>query len=277
MFSDSDILNQQEVESEKLQALCPVSGCALATDIIIKSSDGKLFGAHSENLAGYSGGFPPTSFASSDAIRDPVELPERSLVIEYMLNYMHNHRLAMLKGLSSEDVNDIAYAAEKYFIYSLMEVCRLYMYRLLRDDPMMVLAYAAKHSHDDLFDEAVPMTLRRSLEEIYVYLGASVYFVAWVRYRERFLRVRDAFRRDPPVVKHKGGLNECALWSEFVAQLLRMEISEISEWETVMRNLANAILEDCSWCSRRAEDWVARIYGIALLADIRFVKASSLK
>jgi hypothetical protein len=104
-----------------------VQGCSLPTDVVIKSLDGRLFGAHSENLAAHSEGFPPACFVSPESTRDPVELTETSDVIEVMLKYMHNSRLATLEELSVTQVTDLADAAEKYLIYPLMEVCRLHI------------------------------------------------------------------------------------------------------------------------------------------------------
>ena len=57
----------------------------------------------------------------------PVELTESSEVIEMMLKYMHNTRLARLEDVSPKTLWHTAYAAEKYLIYSLMEVCRLHI------------------------------------------------------------------------------------------------------------------------------------------------------
>jgi hypothetical protein len=58
---------------------------------------------------------------------DAVELTESSEVIEMMLKYMHNTRLARLEDIAPTTVWDTAYAAEKYLIYPLMEVCRLHI------------------------------------------------------------------------------------------------------------------------------------------------------
>ena len=104
-----------------------VQGCSLSIDVIIKSSDGHLIGAHSMNLAAYSEGFPPACFVSPETALDPVELTEKSEVIKVMLKYMHNSRVTKLEEFSANQVKDIAYAAEKYLIYPLMEVCRLYI------------------------------------------------------------------------------------------------------------------------------------------------------
>ena len=104
-----------------------VKGCLLRVDIAFKSSDGSFLGAHTTNLSEHSEGFPPACFASSEMTKHPVELTESSEVLEMMLKYMHNTRLTRLEDISPTTVWDVAYAAEKYLIYPLMEVCRLHI------------------------------------------------------------------------------------------------------------------------------------------------------
>ncbi|KAF8336069.1 hypothetical protein F5887DRAFT_988115, partial [Amanita rubescens] len=235
---------------------CPVKGCSLSVDITFKSSDGRLLGAHSINLSDHSDGFPPVCFASSETMSDAVELTESSEVIEIMLQYMHNTRLARLEDISPTTVWDIAYAAEKYLIYPLMEVCRLHIkYRFVKEMPRQVLVYAAKYDYDDLFDEAAPRTIDWSLDDAYTTIGASPHFVAWVRYRERWLQFQAAFRVDPPTAYHKGGSLDCSLWWQFLGKLLKLHLSELPQWRSHMISFKDEYLKDCSCCGQRASVW----------------------
>jgi len=254
---------------------CPVQGCSLPVDIAFKSSDGRFLGAHSTNLSEHSEGFPPACFASSETMSDPLELTESSEVIEVMLKYMHNTRLARLEDISPTTIWNVAHAAEKYLIYPLMEVCRLHIkYRFVKEMPRQVLTYAAKYDYDDLFDEAVPFTIGWSLDDAYATIGASRHFVAWVRYRERWLQLQAAFRVDPPIVYHKGGSPDCSAWWEFLGRLLKLEVVQLPLWRSHMISLQELHLSDCSWCERRASQWINTIAN--RFAD-PIPKASSLK
>ncbi|KAJ7123784.1 hypothetical protein C8R43DRAFT_1135837 [Mycena crocata] len=79
--------------------------CTLEADVLLRSSDGVLYAAHSKNLELYSDGFPPASFAGADEIRQP-----------------DSSNFELLAGLAE--------AAEKYMVYSesAMEVCKIQMW-----------------------------------------------------------------------------------------------------------------------------------------------------
>ncbi|KAF8628615.1 hypothetical protein AX15_003809 [Amanita polypyramis BW_CC] len=245
---------------EDLRPVCPVSACTLLVDIIFRSSDNKLFGAHSKNLEYYSDAFPPAAFASPDTARDPVGLTEPADVVKLMLCYMHNNRLPQLEDLHVDLVGNLADAGEKYFIYPLMEVCRLHMRysRFLDRYPDHVLTYAAKYNYDDLFDLVAPKTITWNLDDAYASLGATSYFVAWVRYRERWLRIRNAvFQKEPHVMQHSGGIIDCPIWTKFSKALLMLKLSDLTEWKGHMNKLMKETsVLDCQWCHKRATRWM---------------------
>ncbi|KAF6746333.1 hypothetical protein DFP72DRAFT_1076536 [Ephemerocybe angulata] len=53
------------------EAICPVSVCQIPVDLVLRSSDKVLIGAHKANLETYSDGFP--SADSVDDTREPVK------------------------------------------------------------------------------------------------------------------------------------------------------------------------------------------------------------
>ncbi|TFK67469.1 hypothetical protein BDN72DRAFT_770636, partial [Pluteus cervinus] len=134
-------------------------------DVVIKTRSGKLFGAHSVNLDLYSDGFPPASFADNSAVNE-VELPENDAVVLLMLKYMHKQRQPDLKKLEFKVFRGLAEAAEKYFIYAAMDVCRMQMQSFAKTHPLEVLGYAAKHDYPEICDLCAPATLGMSLKKI---------------------------------------------------------------------------------------------------------------
>lgn len=95
----------------------------MVVDIVLKSSDGELFGAHQRNLELYTEGFPIAG--SSDA--EPVSLNETADVLRLVLRYTHHTRQPVLDGIPFALLESLAAAAEKYMIYSAMETCRVQM------------------------------------------------------------------------------------------------------------------------------------------------------
>jgi hypothetical protein len=101
--------------------------CRLTVDIVLKSSDGILLGAHSANLEMWSSGFPPASFRNPSGSLDLVPLTEASDVLVLLLQYMHHHRQPDSRKFGFDILPRLAEAAEKYEIFSAMEVCRIRM------------------------------------------------------------------------------------------------------------------------------------------------------
>lgn len=102
--------------------------CALEADIYLRSSDGILFEAHSKNLELYSGGFPPANFADVGGDeREVVQMTETSSVLALLLQYVHNQRQPDSSRFQFETLAGLAEAAEKYLVFSAMEVCKIKM------------------------------------------------------------------------------------------------------------------------------------------------------
>ena len=94
---------------------------------MLKSSDDVLFGAHSTNLEMWSSGFPPASFCDQSGSLDIVPLTEAADVLGLLLQYMHHQRQPDSSKFGFDVLSRLAEAAEKYEIFSAMEVCRIRM------------------------------------------------------------------------------------------------------------------------------------------------------
>jgi len=102
-----------------------IADCPLTADIILRSSDGVQYGAHSINLEIYSGGFPPAS--STNVTGEIVQMPETSAVLKLLLQYMHNDRQPDSSKITFKVLYPLAEAVEKYMVFSAMEVCKIRM------------------------------------------------------------------------------------------------------------------------------------------------------
>ena len=106
-----------------------MSNCQLPVDIVLKSSDGCLVGAHHDNLAHFSEAFPtPGSVKTTDT---PVDLSEDGETLRLLMHFMHHHRLPNLAEHAGTLLNKptqliaLAEAAEKYLVYSAMGMCNI--------------------------------------------------------------------------------------------------------------------------------------------------------
>lgn len=69
-------------------------------------------------------GFPGCDIGTSNEI---VTLTETSTTLELLFQYIYRQPQPNLEGLDFKDLNSLAEAAEKYQVFSAMEVCRLFM------------------------------------------------------------------------------------------------------------------------------------------------------
>jgi hypothetical protein len=102
----------------------PVDDCKAIVDVVLKSSDGELIGAHQRNLEMFTEAFP---IAGTAVASDPVSLEETAEVLRLMLRYTHNARLSSLDDISFTLLASLAEAVEKYMIYSAVEFCKIRM------------------------------------------------------------------------------------------------------------------------------------------------------
>jgi len=105
--------------------IIPVEDCRLDIDVVLKSSDGELFGAHQRNLETFTEGFP---IAASTVATEPVSLEETAEVLRLVLKFTHNIRSPNLDNTTDFTLlASLAEAVEKYMMYSPMEICRIQM------------------------------------------------------------------------------------------------------------------------------------------------------
>nr|GAT50060.1 predicted protein [Mycena chlorophos] len=243
---------------------CPSEGCKIPVDIILRSSDGKSFGAHTKNLEVFTEGFPPADLAnrSDQPEMEVVELPETSAILELFLKYTHNQRQPDLGKYPFAVVSGLAEAAEKYLAYSAMEVCRIQMRAQAQAHPMDVLMYASKHNYPDIRDAVAPFTLGLSLTKMRKDLAPNL-FIAWVQYREHYLHAIQTVLSSPPspMAQHKGGFWTCEGWLAFDSALLAklgggtFTLNDIRAFPTLVDQLMPLHLKDCAPCARRAQSW----------------------
>ncbi|KAF9022742.1 hypothetical protein BDZ89DRAFT_1070444 [Hymenopellis radicata] len=192
-------------------ASCPVKECDEVVDVIIRSSDGKLFGCHSHRLALYSPGFPPYSPDGDTA----VELPEQGD------------------------------AAEKYGVYSAIEISKLRMRLAVSTQPLEVLRYAVRHDYH---------TLPASPNHAVKVFDYGRLYSAWTSYRDQFARVYNSITSSRPEPnQHSGGSRKCTIWNRYVndvqkeaSRRRRSDLTNVDSFEGTMHEIGEGRFDDCS-------------------------------
>ncbi|KAK1223189.1 hypothetical protein PQX77_013943 [Marasmius sp. AFHP31] len=129
-------------ESQDSAKICQaIQGCAVPVDIVLQSSDGHYFGAHSKNLEWFTEGFPISGSTTPSQI---VPLTEKSTTLGYFLKFTHNYPAPDLSSLNVDQLLALAEAADKYCNSFALAACRQPMQQLAAkscEDALMILRF----------------------------------------------------------------------------------------------------------------------------------------
>ncbi|KAH6909350.1 hypothetical protein BKA70DRAFT_1149303 [Coprinopsis sp. MPI-PUGE-AT-0042] len=186
----------------------PQFNCADA-DIIFVSSDPSpvRFHIHADNLRTSSGSFPPVPPKSSEKalggliVDEPVPLSEPAAVLELLFAFIYPKRHPDLEGLKFDEVLKLSEAAEKYEVFSAMNVCRRRMRDFASSNPLEVCLYGARHDYLDVVKETAEAAALLPLPRVVRLLPPRM-FLPWVEYRAKWDKVLD-FLMDFSADQHK--------------------------------------------------------------------------
>jgi hypothetical protein len=100
--------------------------CHLKVDTILESSDGIRYGTHAGNIEAFTGNFPRSPEANPNWSYI-ILLSESSDVIFLLLQYIHHQRHPDPVTFKFDILSQLADAAEKYTVFSAIEVCKIQM------------------------------------------------------------------------------------------------------------------------------------------------------
>ncbi|KAH8809505.1 hypothetical protein DL96DRAFT_1821786 [Flagelloscypha sp. PMI_526] len=217
-------------------------------DVTLKSSDGTLFKVHSQHLAWASGAFPPLS-SNPDEI---VEMSENSEILENLLGFMYPRRHPHLHDIKFETLAGLAEAAEKYEVFSAMNLCNYKMKDFMSKHPAQVLAYACKHDYPHIIEASSEFGLKRPLGEIVSMLPRHL-VMPWVMFREQYVNAWSwSCKQYAPAHGSVYGSN-CDIWSLLVHPFLAGAIHT-----TIFPNSGDFIWSaktSNQCCTRTAQEW----------------------
>ena len=100
------------------------------SDITIQSSDGVLFGLHQVNMK-INLGFWESIQPKSDAV---IQFPEKSATLDLLFQFCYPERHPDLNDLAFDILTELAEAAEKYEVFSAINICKIAMKCVGRHD-----------------------------------------------------------------------------------------------------------------------------------------------
>ncbi|KAL1674035.1 hypothetical protein EV122DRAFT_221431 [Schizophyllum commune] len=193
---------------------CSVDGCDLPVDVVFKSSDGELLGAHSRNLEMYGEGFPAVPNGVADP--EPASLTEPAKTLKTLLAFMHLLPQPRIRNLSCKSVLEIAEAAEKYGVHSATQVCAIVLESKGKECPSDVLRFALRHGYKELANTVAPYTLEFSVAEMKImYKDDDFALMKWLLYCSRWEDLTRRAAKPTHWRVHRGGKLHCDDWQDF--------------------------------------------------------------
>ncbi|KAF8989149.1 hypothetical protein BDQ17DRAFT_1373442 [Cyathus striatus] len=242
-------------------------------DVTFKSIDGVLFALHKRNLSIHTGGFPP---ADSSVESEPIQLTEKSEVLELLFQFVYPPGVPILVDVSFELLVELARAAEKYNVYIATPLCRVHMLYIVRSHSTLysrknitsadkyvlksIVKCATDHSYMEILDQAAPLLAPEPLTST-IFLFPQHLQASWAIYREQWVDIqRDSYAR---LVSHRRQCDACKNRSDplSLADLLIIEDSfllmtltcmkGINEWGgEVKRTIASKIRSFSTICNK---------------------------
>ncbi|KAJ7142455.1 hypothetical protein C8R44DRAFT_760689 [Mycena epipterygia] len=178
-------------------------------DVVFQSCDGTLFGIHRPNLQTNTEGFPPPEINTRDEV---VPLSESAPTLELLFQFIYPRRHPALDETAFADLAALAEAAEKYQVFSAMNICRIRMRDVLPDHAPEVLAYAAKHDYPFLVSEAAPFTFDVPLADVVAMLPEHL-ILPWIKYIDAWnVVLNDAIAVNQRTHYNNAQLGQCRFW-----------------------------------------------------------------
>ncbi|TFK64117.1 hypothetical protein BDN72DRAFT_861592 [Pluteus cervinus] len=203
-----------------------------------------------------------------------VILPESGTILELLLQYMYHQPQPDLSLLDFDTLIALGEAAEKYQVYSALEICRVYLSLSIPDHPLRVLSFALKHNRTSLIDEAAKETIGEPLEGLISALQPH-HFVAWVKYHRAWMdTLSKVYQFRDPLLRHWEGskdadgpgtklmVNPCEVWAELwgtVAHQLQGKPEMLLQIDEVFRQTRELLGLRCRACERLIVDWQAEV------------------
>ncbi|KAL0062087.1 hypothetical protein AAF712_011087, partial [Marasmius tenuissimus] len=184
--TESSAASTEPQDSAKICQAIP--GCAVPVDIVLQSSDGHFFGAHSKNLEWFTEGFP---MAGSTTPSQIVPLAEKSTTLGYFLKFTHNHPAPDLSPMNVDQLLALAEAADKYCNSFALAACRQPMQLLATqscEDALKILRFKLIHQDFEGVEPIAIRTIKLPIIHVLEFFGREhgSESVRWVHFRQRW-------------------------------------------------------------------------------------------
>ncbi|KAF8056514.1 hypothetical protein FPV67DRAFT_1729335 [Lyophyllum atratum] len=212
-------------------------------DIIFQSSDGIMFRIHKMNLVACTEGFSPPAHCTLD---DVAPLTEPAIILDILFQFVYPQLQPHLEAVDFEVFMEVAEAAEKYQVYSAINLCTMLMLKTLPGHGEEILMHGMKHDCRKLIAPVAPLLLDHAMEDMLLKVPER-YRIPWVQYHSQWTRVwKDSINRVPDV--RDLPRETCGLCGRLPHEYVIEVVSRLSREMSALRDL-DAIFPSRTTCS----------------------------
>jgi len=192
---------------------------------------------------------------------EPVPLTESSNVLELIFQFVHPRKQPGLDDTDFPLFLAVAEAAEKYEVYSAMNICQLRMKEYLPAQAPEIFGFAGKHNYPHLVAAASPVLIGKPLADV-AHVLATHLFVPWSIYQQRW---SICLNRSlcPPITTECDYYGDRAEWQRTVAKIqqhLNQNMARLLDIETIFETLlSEKQLKGCGSCQTSFRKWKKNI------------------
>ncbi|KAJ8072867.1 hypothetical protein PM082_016426 [Marasmius tenuissimus] len=250
-------------ESDSHQEYSKISGCRFCdspTDTNIRSSDGRVFGAHFSHLKQFTGGLVPLCDSPLRETGEYCQVPFDSEVVRLILAVLHPKRPPPdVHHLGFDVVKRFAEAVETYEVFPAMAFCRFYMSMQAETHPIDVFTYALKHDHRRLASRFLDRNETASMPPEDMRLALSdrhdLFGVLMLYQYNLISEARDIFVLSH--VSHPTSGKKCTLWDHFYSLVLKEHFGKefsLAGFDDTLTRLIH-LVEECRFCVSGVKQW----------------------
>lgn len=197
--------------------------------------------------------FPPPS----GSIFSIKSLPEHSDTLDLLFAFVYRDKDAcQLEDVEISLLARLADAAAEYQVYSAVIACRFNMRAQHKAHPAEVMAYAAKHGHDDILNLAAPFSRELPFDHVHAVLP-SAYFLAWAKYHDAYRNVVNGIATTCPN-HYTSSSSDASFTALFIQRLGNGTDSAFSDMAMVLED-AVATTDTCRSCREAVSLWRTRV------------------
>ncbi|KAL0579316.1 hypothetical protein V5O48_002714 [Marasmius crinis-equi] len=235
--------------------------CDLPADTNIRSSDGKVLGAHFSHLQQFTGGLALLCDSPLREAGEYCQVPIDGQTLGLILDILHLKKSPPeIAELGFEAVKHLAEAVETYEVYPAMSFCRFYMSVHTEAHPVEVFAYALKHDRRELalyFFERNMSEYVSPLEMKAALFDRSDLFGYLMLYQHNLIAEARDVLINPPVVNHPSPGRPCTLWDPFYGLVLKRHFGKefsFTDFDDTLKRYIH-LVEECRFCVSGVKEW----------------------